>query len=144
MQRRHQKLIEESPSPFLTPDLRKKMGKASVRAAEAAEYAGGTAPSSSSWMPPMHSAVAYSRTRQPDAARMSTFLEQTEAVIATWFGVAPPNDPARRLAAELADTIAAFEKLRGTLVFEDEPASFEAALAGDEGDRGMSDLADLR
>ena len=38
MQRRHQKLIEESPSPFLTPDLRKKMGKASVRAAEAAEY----------------------------------------------------------------------------------------------------------
>jgi len=40
VQRRHQKLIEESPSPFLTPDLRKKMGKASVRAAEAAEYEG--------------------------------------------------------------------------------------------------------
>ena len=38
VQRRHQKLIEESPSPFLTPDLRKKMGKAAVRAAEAAEY----------------------------------------------------------------------------------------------------------
>ena len=29
---------------------------------------------------------------------------------------------------EDADTIAAFETLRGTLVFEDEPASFEAAL----------------
>lgn len=38
VQRRHQKLIEESPSPFLTNDLRKKMGKAAVRAAEAAEY----------------------------------------------------------------------------------------------------------
>jgi acetyl-CoA carboxylase, biotin carboxylase subunit len=38
VQRRHQKLIEESPSPFLTPDLRKKMGKAAVKAAEAAEY----------------------------------------------------------------------------------------------------------
>jgi acetyl-CoA carboxylase biotin carboxylase subunit len=38
VQRRHQKLIEESPSPFLTPDLRKKMGKMAVRAAAAAEY----------------------------------------------------------------------------------------------------------
>jgi hypothetical protein len=59
---------------------------------------------------------------------MSTFLAQTEAMIQTWHGVAAPNDPARRLTMELADTIAAFEKLRGTLVFEDEPASFEAAL----------------
>lgn len=40
VQRRHQKLIEESPSPFLiaNPALRKKMGKAAVRAAEAANY----------------------------------------------------------------------------------------------------------
>jgi len=38
IQRRHQKLIEESPSPFLTPDLRKRMGKFAVKAAEAAEY----------------------------------------------------------------------------------------------------------
>jgi hypothetical protein len=59
---------------------------------------------------------------------MSTFLAQTEAMITMWHGVVVPNEPARRLAAELADTIAAFEKLRGTLVFEDEPASFEAAL----------------
>jgi hypothetical protein len=59
---------------------------------------------------------------------MSKFLAQTEAMIATWHGIAAPNDPARRLALELADTIAAFEKLRGTLAFEDEPASFEAAL----------------
>ena len=38
VQRRHQKLIEESPSPFVTPDLRKKMGKAAIRAAAAASY----------------------------------------------------------------------------------------------------------
>lgn len=38
VQRRHQKLIEESPSPFLTPGLRKEMGKAAIRAAEAAGY----------------------------------------------------------------------------------------------------------
>jgi len=38
VQRRHQKLIEESPSPFLTSDLRKRMGKAAVRAAASAEY----------------------------------------------------------------------------------------------------------
>jgi acetyl-CoA carboxylase biotin carboxylase subunit len=38
VQRRHQKLIEEAPSPFLTTELRKKMGKAAVRAAESAEY----------------------------------------------------------------------------------------------------------
>ena len=38
IQRRHQKLIEESPSPFLTPDLRKRMGKCAVKAAEAADY----------------------------------------------------------------------------------------------------------
>src|SRR5690606_1179448 len=39
IQRRHQKLIEESPSPLLTPDLRKRMGKCAVKAAEAAQYA---------------------------------------------------------------------------------------------------------
>jgi acetyl-CoA carboxylase biotin carboxylase subunit len=38
VQRRHQKLIEEAPSPFLTADLRKKMGKAAIRAARAADY----------------------------------------------------------------------------------------------------------
>jgi len=59
---------------------------------------------------------------------MSDFLTQTESMISTWHGVTAPNDPGRRLTTELAETIAAFEKLRGTLVFEDEPASFEAAL----------------
>ncbi|MGJ3244221.1 MAG: acetyl-CoA carboxylase biotin carboxylase subunit [Opitutales bacterium] len=38
VQRRHQKLIEEAPSPFITDDLRKKMGRAAVRAAEACDY----------------------------------------------------------------------------------------------------------
>src|ERR1019366_10717658 len=61
-------------------------------------------------------------------AQMSTFLTDTEAMITTWHGISAPNGTGLRLAAELSDTIAAFEKLRGTLVFEDEPASFEAAL----------------
>ncbi|MDD2710928.1 MAG: acetyl-CoA carboxylase biotin carboxylase subunit [Verrucomicrobiae bacterium] len=38
IQRRHQKLIEECPSPLLTPDLRKRMGKAAVRLAENIGY----------------------------------------------------------------------------------------------------------
>ncbi len=40
IQRRHQKLIEESPSPFLTKALRKKMGEAAIKAAEAIDYEG--------------------------------------------------------------------------------------------------------
>ncbi len=38
IQRRHQKLIEEAPSPALTPDLRELMGAAAVRLAAAVEY----------------------------------------------------------------------------------------------------------
>lgn len=38
IQRRHQKIIEETPSPVMTPKLREKMGKAAVAAAEAAGY----------------------------------------------------------------------------------------------------------
>ena len=40
VQRRHQKLTEEAPSPFMTEDLRKRMGEAAVRAAEAVKYEG--------------------------------------------------------------------------------------------------------
>ncbi|HUR28896.1 MAG TPA: acetyl-CoA carboxylase biotin carboxylase subunit [Planctomycetota bacterium] len=38
VQRRHQKLVEESPSPLMTPKLRKEMGNAAVRVAKAAGY----------------------------------------------------------------------------------------------------------
>ncbi|MSS19329.1 acetyl-CoA carboxylase biotin carboxylase subunit [Pseudoramibacter porci] len=40
IQRKHQKLIEESPSHLLTPKVREAMGAAAVRAAKAAHYAG--------------------------------------------------------------------------------------------------------
>lgn len=40
VQRRHQKLTEETPSPFMTEDLRKRMGEAAVRAAEYIKYEG--------------------------------------------------------------------------------------------------------
>jgi len=40
VQRRHQKLTEETPSPFMTPKLRKQMGEAAVKAAEYIKYEG--------------------------------------------------------------------------------------------------------
>jgi len=40
VQRRHQKLIEEAPSPAMTPELRKAMGDAAVRGAKAINYVG--------------------------------------------------------------------------------------------------------
>ena len=40
IQRRHQKLLEESPSPVLDPNLRQKMGKAAVKAAQSINYVG--------------------------------------------------------------------------------------------------------
>ncbi|WP_077326897.1 acetyl-CoA carboxylase biotin carboxylase subunit [Virgibacillus siamensis] len=40
IQRRLQKLVEESPSPALTPEIRAKMGEASVKAALAVDYVG--------------------------------------------------------------------------------------------------------
>ncbi len=40
IQRRHQKLVEESPSPFMTDELRQKMGDAAIKAGEAINYEG--------------------------------------------------------------------------------------------------------
>ncbi|NAW51253.1 acetyl-CoA carboxylase biotin carboxylase subunit [Elizabethkingia argentiflava] len=40
IQRRNQKLIEETPSPFMTPELREKMGDAAIKAAEYIGYEG--------------------------------------------------------------------------------------------------------
>ena len=40
VQRRHQKLTEETPSPFMTPELREKMGAAAVKASEFIKYEG--------------------------------------------------------------------------------------------------------
>jgi acetyl-CoA carboxylase biotin carboxylase subunit len=40
IQRRHQKLIEEAPSPALNPELRERMGAAAVKGARAIEYVG--------------------------------------------------------------------------------------------------------
>jgi hypothetical protein len=58
----------------------------------------------------------------------STFVGDMTASIATWHGVTPPNDVALRMLADLEKLICDFEALRGTLRFEDEPSSFEAAL----------------
>ena len=38
IQRRHQKLVEESPSPFMTAELREQMGEAAIKAASAINY----------------------------------------------------------------------------------------------------------
>ncbi|MEN9571084.1 MAG: hypothetical protein RL172_2315 [Bacteroidota bacterium] len=40
IQRRHQKLVEESPSPFMTDDLRNRMGDAAIKAAASINYEG--------------------------------------------------------------------------------------------------------
>lgn len=40
IQRRHQKLVEETPSPFMTPELRQRMGEAAIKAAKAVNYEG--------------------------------------------------------------------------------------------------------
>ena len=40
IQRRHQKLTEETPSPFMTNELREKMGEAAIKAAEFIRYEG--------------------------------------------------------------------------------------------------------
>ncbi|WP_138429687.1 acetyl-CoA carboxylase biotin carboxylase subunit [Fodinibius saliphilus] len=40
LQRRHQKILEEAPSPLMTPELREKMGQAAINASKAVDYEG--------------------------------------------------------------------------------------------------------
>ncbi len=40
LQRRHQKILEEAPSPLMTPELREKMGNAAINAAKSVDYEG--------------------------------------------------------------------------------------------------------
>ena len=48
IQRRHQKVLEEAPSPAVSEKLREKMGRVAVQAAEAVDYEGAV-PWSSCW-----------------------------------------------------------------------------------------------
>ncbi|MER9071099.1 hypothetical protein NKH84_32205 [Mesorhizobium sp. M0902] len=63
----------------------------------------------------------------------SEFLDRVELWIATWHGISAPNENARRAAARLEKKIHEIESMRGTLRFEDEPASFNAALVEAKG-----------
>ena len=58
-----------------------------------------------------------------------TFIETTVAAIEAWHGIKLPNDRALAALADLQGALAEFAMIRDGLVFEDEPASFEAALA---------------
>ena len=53
---------------------------------------------------------------------------QVEEQAKLWSGVAPPNAASEDFARGLAEIAKGFERLRGQMVFEEEPSSFEAAL----------------
>ena len=55
-------------------------------------------------------------------------VQPTMEAIRRWSGVALPNEAARLGLADYAALLAELEALRGSMVFEDEPSSFEAAL----------------
>ncbi|MEJ1161294.1 hypothetical protein [Prosthecomicrobium sp. N25] len=57
-----------------------------------------------------------------------TVTEVVEATAGLWSGVTPPNAAAVEMTKAFEAVIAGFEALRGTLAFEEEPSSFEAAL----------------
>lgn len=60
---------------------------------------------------------------------MGTQLRDIVAVQAErWSGIKQPNEAAGVMAEALLSSIEGFEALRGQLRFEDEPASFDAAL----------------
>jgi hypothetical protein len=53
---------------------------------------------------------------------------QVEEQAKLWSGIAPPNAASEEFARGLAEIASGFERLRGQMMFEDEPSSFEAAL----------------
>lgn len=59
------------------------------------------------------------------AKELRALIEQQ---VETWSGVKPPNATAYAMADGLEGVLKGFEALRGTVEFEDEPSSFEAAL----------------
>ena len=59
-------------------------------------------------------------------------MDQAKEAIALWTGVDCPNAAGRRALDDFPALIREFEALRGTLVFEDEPSSFEAALRAEK------------
>ena len=58
----------------------------------------------------------------------SKVLSSIEAQIEMWSGIRVPNERAREMASGLEAVLEGFQALRGHVVFEDEPSSFEAAL----------------
>jgi hypothetical protein len=64
----------------------------------------------------------------PDRKNQSDLKDQIARQVETWSGVALPNPVAAEMVQQLTSLIRNFEELRGTLQFEDEPSSFEAAL----------------
>jgi hypothetical protein len=57
---------------------------------------------------------------------------ETMAAIRLWTGIACPNPAGARSLEDLPALIAEFAALRGSLAFEDEPSSFEAALRAEQ------------
>lgn len=64
----------------------------------------------------------------PDPTAPADTAALVEATAAFWSGIEPPNAAAVAMAGQLAATRDGFAALRGAMAFEDEPASFEAAL----------------
>jgi hypothetical protein len=64
---------------------------------------------------------------EPEGRAMDE-AEAMMALIARWNGVALPNEAARQAIADMAGLSAELAAVRDQLAFEDEPASFEAAL----------------
>lgn len=75
-----------------------------------------------------HSAACKEKLAVPDRKDQSSVKEQIERQVQAWSGVSLPNAAAAEMAEQLASVMRGFEELRGSLQFEDEPSSFEAAL----------------